>query len=436
MKTTSISAITDRLVDEFQRSLNPEAARLLDATLSEAGRLGASLYLVGGLVRDLLLHRPLGDLDLVVEGDVEALAAAVAQTVEIKAIHHRQFGTATIMSEGARLDLAMARKETYARPGALPTVTAGSIDEDLERRDFTINAMALGLSGHHEGSLLDPSGGLMDLREGVVRILHRRSFEDDVTRILRAIRYEQRLEFRLESGTLSRLSDALSNDMLATVSADRLRREIELILAEEAPVRTLLRLGELGVLNRLYAPLGRADWLKAFEDDAEPLTLVAALAFGMSPNEGQGFISRLNMPSAWAEAISGMAKLLSLVPNLEDSMQSPSSLFRMLEGCPIAAIDALSSLDAKRRRKGETGPLFGRPEVCPNFSEGWRSACLGCSPGPLGGRDSASNSGRSPGGRGNDSGGRTGVSVALFGGFAGLMVCRKNRDLKPSGGTG
>ena len=190
--------------------------------------------------------------------------------------------------EGARLDLAMARKETYARPGALPTVTAGTIEEDLERRDFTINAMALGLVGRHEGRLLDPSGGLTDLTDHVVRILHPVSFEDDATRIFRAIRYEQRLGFRLESETQSRLSDALNDGMLATVSADRLRNELQLILAEDVPVRTLLRAGELGVLHSLYAPLRQAEWLKAFDEDTEPLTLIAALAFSMSHTEARG----------------------------------------------------------------------------------------------------------------------------------------------------
>ena len=312
--------------------------------MSEARRQNVSLYLVGGPLRDLMLHRRSEDLDLVTEGDTESLAASVAEVIGSKAVLHPQFGTGTVKIAGARLDLAMARKETYARPGALPTVTAGTIEEDLERRDFTINAMALGLAGRHEGRLLDPSGGLTDLTEGVIRILHRGSFEDDATRIFRAVRYEQRLGFRLESNTLSQLSGALDNGMLATVSADRLRHELQLVLAEDAPVRTLLRVGELGVLQSLYAPLGKADWLRAFEEKTEPITLVAALAFRMSKNEGQGFITRLNMPTEWAEAVTGMVQLLSAAPRLEDPMLSPSTLYRTLEGRPITAINALSRL--------------------------------------------------------------------------------------------
>ncbi len=315
--------------------------------MSEAEQRDASLYLVGGPVRDLMLHRRSWDLDLVTEGDVEALATGVAEAVGSKAALHRRFGTATVKFEGARLDLATARRETYARPGALPTVMSGTIEEDLGRRDFTINAMALGLSGRHNGQLLDPSGGLDDLTKGVVRVLHQRSFVDDATRIFRAVRYEQRLGFRLESETRRRLLDALDDGMLATVSADRLRHEIELILAEDVPVRTLLRAGELGVLHSLYTPLKEAEWIRAFDEEAESLTLVAALAYMMSTEGAQAFVARLNMPSAWAGAVMGMTRLASDVPKLKTSDLPPSMLYRTLEGRPMASIDALARLTPK-----------------------------------------------------------------------------------------
>ena len=200
MNTAPFSALAYSMVDDFRESLDDGSTGLLEATRSEAERLDAPLYLVGGPVRDLLLRRPSTDLDLVAEGNVEVLARRVAEAVGSKALLHRRFGTATVKSNGVRLDLATARKEVYARPGALPSVTTGTIEEDLQRRDFTMNAMALGLSGRHVGRLLDPAGGFADLTQGVVRILHKRSFEDDATRIFRAIRYEQRLGFRLDSG--------------------------------------------------------------------------------------------------------------------------------------------------------------------------------------------------------------------------------------------
>ena len=347
MNTAPLSALAYSMVDDFRESLDDGSAGLLEATRSEAGRLDAPLYLVGGPVRDLLLRRPSTDLDLVTEGNVEVLARRVAEAVGSKALLHRRFGTATVKSNGVRLDLAMARKEAYARPGALPSVTAGTIEKDLQRRDFTINAMALGLSGRHAGRLLDPAGGFADLTQGVVRTLHRRSFEDDATRIFRAMRYEQRLGFRLDPGTCKQLADALSAGMLATVSADRMRREVALILKEERPVQTLLRAGELGVLCSIYVPLRQCQWLRAFlkePDRTETLTLVAALAYPMSFEEGQGFIVRLNMPSAWAKAVTGMTRLVAVAPALEDPSLSPSMLYRTLEDCPVASIRALMQL--------------------------------------------------------------------------------------------
>ena len=344
---TSFAPPSDNLIGDFTASLDPSAAALLEAALSEARRMDSSLYLVGGPVRDLLLNRPSTDIDLVAEGNVEQLVVGVIKSVGSKAVVHSRFGTATVKTNGARLDLATARRETYAHPGALPSVATSSIEEDLKRRDITINAIALGLTGRHTGQLLDPTGGLTDLSRGVVRVLHQKSFEDDATRIFRAIRYEQRLNFSLDSDTLGLLADALSEGMSSTVSADRLRRELSLILEDERPVQTLLRAGELGVLKSLYPPLRQGRWLLSFRDSpegTEPLTFVAALAYRMSPREGQAFIARLNMPSVWAEAVTGMTELTTTLSALENPSLTPSKVYRMLDGRPVASICALMRL--------------------------------------------------------------------------------------------
>jgi tRNA nucleotidyltransferase (CCA-adding enzyme) len=188
----------------------------LDTVLAAAG--GEPVYLVGGAVRDLLLGRDRTDVDLVVVGDAAALAARLgAETKE-----HERFATAKVELDGHDVDIATARMETYAHPGALPDVEpAESIEEDLRRRDFTINAMALPLQGN--AALVDPHGGKGDLEAKVLRVLHERSFEDDPTRALRAARYAARFGFELAAETerLLRAAD------LGTVSADR--REAELL---------------------------------------------------------------------------------------------------------------------------------------------------------------------------------------------------------------
>jgi tRNA nucleotidyltransferase (CCA-adding enzyme) len=181
------------------------------------------VYLVGGAVRDLLLGRPRADVDLVVEGDAAALAARLGGAEK----EHERFGTVKVEVGGHELDLATARTERYPRPGALPEVApAASIEADLARRDFTVNAMAIPLQG--ESRLIDPHGGREDLDRGLLRVLHPRSFEDDPTRAIRAARYGSRFGFSLEPET----SELLRCADLSTVSADRRRAELERLAAE------------------------------------------------------------------------------------------------------------------------------------------------------------------------------------------------------------
>ncbi|MET0559364.1 MAG: hypothetical protein ABW065_11920 [Solirubrobacterales bacterium] len=183
----------------------------------------APVYLVGGAVRDLLLGRGRADVDLVVEGDAIALASRLGA----EAREHERFGTATVRLDGHGVDVASARRESYPRPGALPIVEpAASIEEDLRRRDFTVNAMAVALQS--PAQLIDPHGGEADLEAGLLRVLHAGSFADDPTRALRAARYAARFDFALEPET-ERL---LRETDLGTVSADRRRAELLRLAAE------------------------------------------------------------------------------------------------------------------------------------------------------------------------------------------------------------
>jgi tRNA nucleotidyltransferase (CCA-adding enzyme) len=183
---------------------------------------GLPTYLVGGAVRDLLLGRERADLDVVVEGDAAALAGRLGGNT----VSHERFGTAKMTLDGVELDLASARAESYARPGALPEVRLAGLEQDLARRDFTINAMAVPL--HREPELIDPHGGREDLERGIIRVLHPRSFVDDPTRALRAARYAARFGFGVDPDTerLAREAD------LSTVSEDRAEAELVRLSAE------------------------------------------------------------------------------------------------------------------------------------------------------------------------------------------------------------
>ncbi len=228
------------------------------AAVAAARAHDVSVYLAGGVVRDLLLGRPVRDLDLVVEGDAIAIAGEIARRLSGSVKAHRRFGTAAItLPDGDRIDVASTRRETYAHPGALPAVVAGaSIEEDLARRDFTINAMAVALSAGRRR--IDPFGGAADLERGVIRELHARSFLDDPTRAFRAVRYANRLGFRIHPTTRRAISAAPAHRALARVSGDRVRREIRLIFEEPRRGRATAQLGALGLAQALEPSL-RAD---------------------------------------------------------------------------------------------------------------------------------------------------------------------------------
>jgi tRNA nucleotidyltransferase (CCA-adding enzyme) len=214
---------------------------------------GPSVYLVGGTVRDILLGEPSFDVDVVVEGDAIAAAEALAKALGGRVRTHPQFGTAVIFyGDDGRLDVVTARSETYHAPAALPTVEPGSIDEDLRRRDFTINAMAVSLTGGEVGRLVDPFEGKRDLEARRIRVLHDRSFIDDPTRILRAIRYEDRLGFRMDEETEALARSCIETGHVGDLSGARLREELVALLEEGDVSHAIPRLGELGAEKEIH----------------------------------------------------------------------------------------------------------------------------------------------------------------------------------------
>ncbi len=213
-------------------------------------------YLVGGAVRDLLLERAPRELDVVVEGDAAVLAAALASAPGASAVEHLRFGTATVtLPDGVRVDVATARRERYPAPGALPEVEPAPLAEDLLRRDFTVNALALALAGPHAGELQGVAHARDDLQAGRLRVLHERSFEDDPTRLLRLARYHARLRFDVEQRTAALAAAAVAGGALGTVSGARLGAELRLALVEPDPLAALAAFDRLGVLHALHPRL-------------------------------------------------------------------------------------------------------------------------------------------------------------------------------------
>lgn len=362
---------------------------LLRQAAAMARQTGIPLYLVGGTVRDLLLGRVGRDVDLVVEGDALAFAQRLSETSGGELTTHPSFGTAKLRWPQQSLDMAMARAESYQRPGALPTVRPGTIQDDLRRRDFTINAMALGLAGPQQDQLVDPHGGTLDLRAGLVRVLHEGSFVDDATRILRALRYEQRLGFRLEDRTQELLRRDL--DMISTLTPERIQGELELTLSEEQPERVLHRCQELGVLNALYPGLRGNGWLsEAFsrarkERDSHVVLedlYLCLWTFPLSDGELGGLVQRLKLVGSWARLLEDLSYLKGAASRLEQPRVQPSEVYHLLYGRAPAAIQAVALTSDSPLLHQRLKDFLATTRYVKSMLKGEDLMALGVTPGP------------------------------------------------------
>ena len=346
------------------------AARLtrLQQVQAAAAELGYPVYLVGGVVRDLLLGLPPGDFDLVaVPARPEPgappgprLARALAQRHGGTVTTHPAFGTATWYDpEGAALDCATARTETYAQPGALPSVTpAAGIAADLARRDFTVNALALRVDGDHLGELVAPHAGQADLAARTLRALHPASFQDDPTRLFRAVRYAHRLGFTLAPDTAAQIAPALA--VLPALSGERLRHELDLIFAEPQVSAMMAHLHDLGALAALHPALS---WSAAAAEaaallpglprpawqlDLAPVRPAAcfALLLSAAPGESAGALARLAVTREVAEAATAA---LALQPAAWPPEPLPSQVVAVLDRLPPAGVAAAYVLRPAQR---------------------------------------------------------------------------------------
>ena len=331
---------------QISRLLAPELVEFLHRAADTAARQNAArLYLVGGAVRDLLLERTTRDIDLMVDGDAVRLAETLHETRPGKLRRHRRFGTAKIEYADFAVDFATLRDETYARPGALPDVKPGSIATDLWRRDFTVNAMAASLMPDDFGEVIDLYSGLDDLARGLIRVLHAGSFRDDASRIWRALRYEQRLGFKLAKETETLLRRDLP--MLASITPERLRYEIECVFSEEMPEDTLSRAATLGVLACLHpdlkfnaAAVDRFQRARTFMAPKTPSfdLYLGLLAYDLP--ETTRLSRELRLTKRSARVLADLASAKTDLATLADAGTPPSRVYRLLHGLDITALQA------------------------------------------------------------------------------------------------
>ena len=245
------SKIERKKQKELIKKIFPKRVQNILNIIGETGdRLNYPVFMVGGVVRDLFLGIENYDIDIVVEGDGIKFARELSRDLKGRIKSHEKFGTAVvILADGFKIDIATARREFYEYPAALPKVELSSIRKDLYRRDFTINAMAIQLNQKYFGKLIDFFGGQKDLQLGIIRVLYNLSFVEDPARIIRAIRFEQRYNFKMDKSTEDFLKKAIDDKLLSRLRKKRVAEELILILQEKNPLKSLKRMEELGALK-------------------------------------------------------------------------------------------------------------------------------------------------------------------------------------------
>ena len=361
---------------------------LLQAAGRAAHQAGVRLYLVGGFVRDALLGLPVVDLDLVSEHEAVRVAQVLTQQFGGRVRARSQFGTLKLELPGRTVDLATARSERYARPGALPSVRPGTLAQDLARRDFSINAMAVALGPQEWGHLLDPTGGQEDLRRGLVRALHPGSFRDDATRALRAVRYAERLGFRLEARTRRWLRRDLA--YLDAISPARIRRELERMLDEAGAANCLLRAHGMGVLGAIHPSLGRGPVALALRRVRRrrpaPLALMGVLTYACDSQELESVAVRLGLTTRQRRVVRDVQRVKAAEAELAMPGLRPHQVVAQLDGVAEAAVEAVVGIASSARVRGRLRRYLERWRSVRPWLDGESLLRLGVPSGPAVGR--------------------------------------------------
>jgi len=399
---STLLARTRNISKYMSERLSPRLLGILKAIGAVAEENGCNAYVVGGFVRDLFLYRPNEDVDIVVEGDGIDFARKYALLNGARVHTHAKFGTAVItFPDGFKLDVASARMEYYKFPAALPTVEMSSIKLDLFRRDFTINTLAIQLSPSRFGTLIDFFGGQKDIKEKNIRVLHNLSFVEDPTRAFRAIRFEQRFGFSIGKLTAGLIENAVKMDFFSRLSGRRVFSELRLILEEENPTASILRLNDFGLLqvidprfevdrelvalfNAVKKVLSWYDLLYLEEPILKWVVYFLALVHRTSPRNATEVCARFEIPPRFRSLFCEDRFPAEIcLEELEQGLpRDPSRLFRKLSGFKtelILFMMAAARSDAVRRAVSTyiTQLRHVRPAI-----KGEDLKALGIAPGP------------------------------------------------------
>jgi tRNA nucleotidyltransferase (CCA-adding enzyme) len=306
---------------------------------AQADESDVNLYLVGGFVRDLIINRKNLDIDLVVEGDGIAFAADLAKRLQGRVKSHKKFGTAVIiLPDGFKIDVASARMEFYKTAAELPTVEAGPIKMDLYRRDFTMNSMAIRLNKKGFGELLDYFGGVRDIKEKKIRVLHSLSFIEDPTRAFRAVRFEDRFNFNIGKQSLALIKNAVRLNFFDKVSKPRVFNELKIILQEEKPLPALKRMEELGILHCMHTKFKTTKEIESLFAETAKVFDWYNLLFKKDSFERDLIFLAILQKDFTLEEVESMTADIGLAAKLGDRLKE-------IKACSDTIIDSLGQTD-------------------------------------------------------------------------------------------
>ncbi|WP_353684128.1 CBS domain-containing protein [Thermodesulfovibrio sp. 3907-1M] len=392
-----------KLMKEF---FSEEIYEILTTAGKLAEEMGYGAYLVGGSVRDLIMRRPSPDVDIVVEGDGIAFAQELSKKIDGKVIPHPRFATAKILKEIIRngekksfyIDIATARTEYYESPAALPKVETSSIKKDLYRRDFTINALAVKLNSKNFGLLIDFFGGQRDIKDKKIRVLHNLSFVEDPTRAIRAIRFSEKLGFKISKHTENLIKLAVKMSIFEKLKGPRLYEELILLLKETQPHHSIKRLADYGLLKilhpsleekKLYSELARAyetvqamELLFLKEKYRKELIYLMVMLWNLEDHERQEFLQKIcvpeNIKKEVIENIISAEKALQAFP----SEESPVEIYTLLSSLNIEIIILMMVYAQEQQKKAISFYLTKLKEIKP-LLRGEDLKTLGIPPGPI-----------------------------------------------------
>lgn len=340
------------------KALHPKVQKFISFASKCAAEKKVRIYLVGGIVRDCILRRKNIDCDIVVEGEGIDFAVFLAKKTKSALRTHHGFGTATVYLDDLKVDVATCRKEIYAHNGALPKVSASNLKDDLFRRDFTFNAMAISLNKDDYGKLIDYYNGAKDLKKKEISVLHGQSFFDDPTRILRAVRFEQRFSFKMKNKTKALLKKAVKANALSLVNEQRLRDELTLILKEDNPAKYIKRIDKLIGFSFLskHIELTRDDFLlfsrirsnlKKYEHKNHTedwLIYLMALLHNLSDSEIYRILSRFCFKKRYQDHLRDLSKDIKHTRILLKKDAKLSKIYEVLKPMSHEKVVFLSSL--------------------------------------------------------------------------------------------